>query len=246
MKGVIAATLLGASLVSAQHGYNHKPHRPHKPKHVYTKTTTVYQCPAETGTPGEGGEGGEGPDVPLVDSQALQDSVTAEGLAAYAQELEDLAYATPLRNRVISSQGFNDTVDWIIEKLESFGGGDYYTVTRQPFIAPFANSNATIQYDGGEPVTISSFQYAPSGVGEGAIIPVANLGCEAGDFPPEVEGNVALISRGECEFGQKVALAGGAGAVAAILYNNAEGDFQAGKSNNLPARKRSVKGSFTD
>lgn len=32
------------------------------------------------------------------------------------------------------------------------------------------------------------------------------------DFPPAVKGNIALISRGACEFGLKVAYAGASGA----------------------------------
>ena len=38
-----------------------------------------------------------------------------------------------------------------------------------------------------------------------------------------MSGNIALISRGSCEFGLKSALAGAAGAVGAIIYNNAAG-----------------------
>lgn len=40
------------------------------------------------------------------------------------------------------------------------------------------------------------------------------------NFPAEVSGNIALIQRGTCEFGLKVALAGAAGASGAVLYNN--------------------------
>jgi Zn-dependent M28 family amino/carboxypeptidase len=40
-----------------------------------------------------------------------------------------------------------------------------------------------------------------------------------------VSGNIALISRGSCEFGLKSALAGSAGAAAAVIYNNAPGGF---------------------
>jgi hypothetical protein len=58
------------------------------------------------------------------------------------------------------------------------------------------------------------------------------------DFPPAVKGNIALISRGACEFGLKVAYAGASGAAvsrspdwfiradmaqAAIIYNNLPG-----------------------
>ena len=43
------------------------------------------------------------------------------------------------------------------------------------------------------------------------------------DYPSAVAGKIALISRGTCAFGQKSALAGAAGAAAAILYNNVNG-----------------------
>src|SRR5690606_32725356 len=49
-----------------------------------------------------------------------------------------------------------------------------------------------------------------------------------GDYPAEVSGNIALIKRGECEFGLKTSLAGAAGAAGAIIYNNAEGDVSGG------------------
>ena len=48
----------------------------------------------------------------------------------------------------------------------------------------------------------------------------ANTCLTKADFPPEVDGSIALISRGECQFGLKSALAGAAGADAAIIYDN--------------------------
>lgn len=43
------------------------------------------------------------------------------------------------------------------------------------------------------------------------------------DFPPEVNGKIALILRGDCTFGLKSALAGSAKAVGALIYNNIPG-----------------------
>ena len=40
------------------------------------------------------------------------------------------------------------------------------------------------------------------------------------DYPAEVKGKIALISRGSCPFVDKSALAGKAGALAAVIYNN--------------------------
>ena len=45
------------------------------------------------------------------------------------------------------------------------------------------------------------------------------------DYPSDVNGNVALISRGSCEFGLKSVNAGLAGAVGAIIYNNVPGNL---------------------
>src|SRR4030095_12522760 len=46
------------------------------------------------------------------------------------------------------------------------------------------------------------------------------------NFPPAVSNNIALISRGTLSFAQKVSNAMAAGAKAAVIYNNASGNFQ--------------------
>lgn len=50
-----------------------------------------------------------------------------------------------------------------------------------------------------------------------------DIGCTAADYPAEVSGNIALISRGTCPFGEKAALAKAAGAVGTVIYNNVDG-----------------------
>jgi subtilisin family serine protease len=45
------------------------------------------------------------------------------------------------------------------------------------------------------------------------------------DFPSAVSGNIALISRGTLFFSEKVNNAMAAGAIAAVIYNNANGNF---------------------
>lgn len=57
----------------------------------------------------------------------------------------------------------------------------------------------------------------------GDLVLVDNNGCYASDFPSAVKGNIAFIRRGECAFGDKSALAGKAGAIAAVIYNNDKG-----------------------
>jgi len=65
--------------------------------------------------------------------------------------------------------------------------------------------------------------YTESGTANALLVPVDNLGCEAGDYPESVVDNVALISRGDCTFADKATLAVEAGAIGAIVYNNVEG-----------------------
>lgn len=57
----------------------------------------------------------------------------------------------------------------------------------------------------------------------GDLILVDGDGCDAKNYPSEVKGNIALIRRGTCAFGDKSANAGRAGAIAAVVYNNEKG-----------------------
>lgn len=50
-------------------------------------------------------------------------------------------------------------------------------------------------------------------------------GLSPADFPPAVFGNIALIERGDITFAEKAANARNAGAAAAIIFNNVEGNY---------------------
>ena len=52
--------------------------------------------------------------------------------------------------------------------------------------------------------------------------PSSTSGCEAADFAGFTAGNIALLQRGTCDFGVKVANAAAAGAVAAIIFNEGQ------------------------
>ncbi|HXG38138.1 MAG TPA: S8 family serine peptidase [Bacteroidota bacterium] len=58
----------------------------------------------------------------------------------------------------------------------------------------------------------------------GKAVP-SGRGLGPADFPPEVNGNIALIERGDISFAEKVRNAQDAGAIAVIIYNNAPGNF---------------------
>lgn len=162
----------------------------------------------------------------LVEDQALQDAVTIEGLLGHAQDLEDIAYATEGRNRVVASEGHNNTVKYLVEQLEALGG--YYNVELDPFQYTLQQGVSNFSVNGVD-YSSAGLEYSAEISIEGVpLVPVANLGCSAEDFPAEVSGAVALISRGTCTFADKSYFAAQSGAVAAVIYNNVEGLFASG------------------
>lgn len=163
-----------------------------------------------------------------VDSKALQASILESALSQKAHELEDAAYSTPQRNRVFSSPGHENTLQFIEGYLETVS--DYYDFRRQEFQALYSQASGEFSADG-TAYDPTIYQYSPSSPVEGitaALVPVANNGCNATDYPAEVSGAIALISRGLCDFGLKSALAGAAGAEGAIIYNNIPGPVTGG------------------
>ncbi|KAL0570300.1 hypothetical protein V5O48_011664 [Marasmius crinis-equi] len=160
----------------------------------------------------------------LVDSESLRSKITLDALLAHAQKLQDFAFATPARNRVFGSVGHNDTVKYFFDTLT--GLGDYYDVSLQPFSAQAYTPGTHALNIDGESATSGLFDYAPNGNVTEVLVPVADLGCNSTDYDSAaLDGKIALISRGDCDFGLKSALAGAAGAIGAVIYNNVEGSI---------------------
>ena len=78
--------------------------------------------------------------------------------------------------------------------------------------------------NGSTPYTSFGMAFAGKTAGTTGTLVFCGLG-QAGEFPAAVAGNVALIQRGTIDFATKVTNAMNAGATAAVLYNNAAGDF---------------------
>ncbi|NLU75650.1 M28 family peptidase [Streptomyces sp. HNM0575] len=82
------------------------------------------------------------------------------------------------------------------------------------------------------PVKLMTYtKSTPEGGTEAAVAPVPEdedetSGCTAADYEKgDYDGRIALIQRGGCTFAEKQAAAADAGAVAAIVYNNTEGEL---------------------
>ncbi|KAL3417278.1 peptidase family M28 [Phlyctema vagabunda] len=158
--------------------------------------------------------------LPLVQSNQLRRVLLRSELLKKANTLEGFAYATPARNRVIGSPGHAATIKWLVDTVTAL---DYYDVTTQAFTVPQGNSSFVA---GGTTYESLLMTFSPAGSPDAPLVAVANLGCDPADYPAEVAGSIALISRGSCEFGLKSALAGAAGAAGAIIYNNVPGLLQ--------------------
>lgn len=168
---------------------------------------------------GKGKGGGHTPPKPLVSSKTLQADVSLKALRSHAEKLQSIATANG-GNRVFGSAGHNSTVDWIYNTIKATG---HYNVYKQPFTEIYSEGSSSLSVNG-EDINSIIMTYSPSGTATGAeIVPVSNLGCTADDYPADVAGKIALIKRGECNFGAKSLNAHAAGAVGALIYNNIEG-----------------------
>ncbi|KAK3368789.1 peptidase family M28 [Podospora didyma] len=169
-------------------------------------------------------------DKPLVDTEKLQSTITKKNLLVRAKELFEIAkLGEPEYNhptRVIGSAGHVGTLNYIYQALAALG--DYYTLSKQPFPAVSGNVfESRLVLDQDLPYSAAPMSLTPPTKNKqpvlGDLVLVANEGCEASDYPEDLAGNVAFIQRGNCPFGHKSALAGEAGAVAAIVFNYEHG-----------------------
>jgi carboxypeptidase Q len=138
-----------------------------------------------------------------------------------AQKLEDFAYAYPERNRVFGGRAHEDTVNYLYRELKKTG---YYDVYKQPQVHQWTRADQALTVDGKSYVA-TTMTYSPSVNVTAPLAVVNNLGCVESDYPTDLKGKIALVSRGECPFATKSVLSAKAGAAAALVYNNIEGSM---------------------
>ena len=165
-------------------------------------------------------------DKVLIDSEALQSTIKTENLLARAKELYEIAklgeeeYNHP--TRVIGSKGHLGTLDYIHRSLAKLS--DYYTLTKQPFVAVSGQVyESRLVLGKSVPDSAHAMSLTPPTANRqpvhGNLVLVDNEGCDEGDYPSGLKGNIAFVLRGSCPFGTKSELAGKAGAIAAVVYN---------------------------
>jgi Zn-dependent M28 family amino/carboxypeptidase len=133
--------------------------------------------------------------------------------------------------------GYDASAAYVANKMRGAG----YDVTVQPFDFPFFEEfSSAFEQTAPTPTTyVDQVDYDLmdfSGAGDvtAAVVNVdlnlippraSTSGCEPADFiAAPVTGRIALLQRGTCPFGQKVANAEDAGAVGAVVMNQGNGD----------------------
>ena len=157
----------------------------------------------------------------------MLECVTLAGVRAHQAELQDIADDNG-GIRAAGTSGYDDSVDYVVGKLQAAG----YNVTLDEFDYLFFAPVEVVQLT---PVsaTYESGSFTNSGFGTvtGNVLPVdinlvgdraSTSGCEAADFAGlDFSGpsDIALIQRGTCTFAVKALNGQAAGAEAVIIFN---------------------------
>ncbi|MGH3311219.1 MAG: M28 family peptidase [Streptomyces sp.] len=156
----------------------------------------------------------------------------AKGAMRHLKALQAIAQRSD-GNRAAGSPGHDRSAKYAGALLKEAG----YDVTYQNFDFTYVETLAeklTVRTpDPGEvPIKLMTYtKSTPEGGTEAAVTAVpadadGSTGCTAADYASgDFDGRIALIRRGGCTFADKQAAAADAGAVAAIVYNNVDGDL---------------------
>ena len=181
-----------------------------------------------------------------VDTEALRDAVTLEGVRQHQQMFQAIADANG-GIRTSGTPGYDESANYVAQKMLDAG----YDVSVQVFDFPFFEEQQPAELEQIAPIPtvygyfaldgFATMSYSGSGdvtaIAEGVdlILPPApdantsTSGCEAEDFNSFTSGNIAVIQRGSCSFQQKALNAQDAGAVGVIIFN----EGQPGRTDNF-------------
>lgn len=160
-----------------------------------------------------------------VSPQDITDRIDDDATWAHMEALYDIALAND-GHRAAGTAGYAETIDYVEAQLQDAG----YDTWRQPvpFVYTEVLSNEVAQLTPSEQdLENDVFSGSPGTEGElvaDLVVPENSLGCVAedwGDVDPS--GQIALVQRGDCPFGEKSIAAGELGASAILIYNNEPG-----------------------
>ncbi|WP_068260767.1 M20/M25/M40 family metallo-hydrolase [Janibacter limosus] len=159
-------------------------------------------------------------------SKKMTQAVTVENVHGHLEAFQAIADAND-GNRGAGTSGYEASAQYVEATLRDAG----YTTQRQDFsfvyeevhesslteVSPEARTVDGIPMSYSQPTPVE-------GVTAELAAPTTAIGCTTGDYAgADVAGKIALVSRGECSFGEKAIAAKAAGADAVIIYNNTTG-----------------------
>ncbi len=170
------------------------------------------------------------------ETRAIRKAVTVNGVREHQAALQAIADANA-GTRASGTSGYDGSADYVAQRLQAAG----YAVTRQPFQFPFFEQLAPSAFEQVAPTPrvyveaedFFTMTYSGSGdvtarlQGVDLVLPPtptpsSTSGCEAADFAGFTPGNIALMQRGTCTFGQKALNAQAAGAAAVVIFNEGQ------------------------
>ena len=184
--------------------------------------------------PGKPGHGNGKPDKPgkpgKSDSEKLLEKVSLKGLMGHLEAFQAAADAND-GNRAAGTPGYEATAQYVEKQLRKAGyepfrqaftyeqfilnGESLEQVSPEPVVYTAGTDYRAMSYSGPGDVTAEVTEVDINLTGDRAN----TSGCEPEDFADFTAGNIALMQRGTCPFADKVANAAGAGASAAIVFN---------------------------
>ncbi|WP_105031503.1 M28 family peptidase [Arthrobacter ruber] len=167
-------------------------------------------------------------------SKKLRAAVTVDKVVGHLTALDAIAEANG-NTRASGTEGYADSVDYIVAKLRAAG----YSPTVQPFLFPYFAELSPAVLERTEPLgttygadDVATMTFSGAGDVLGAIEAVdtngtasatGTSGCEASDFAGFTPGSIALVQRGSCTFAVKATHAAAAGAAAVVVFNTGVG-----------------------
>lgn len=170
----------------------------------------------------------------LDTSQDIQNvdrpSVSLEDMMSHLTTLDSLAQDNS-NNRALGTSGGFATRAYLKGTLTDLG----YRVWTEPFTLSFFQnlSDPILQYNE-QDYSVATFMYSAAGdvsagfttidvqIPPGPSANSSTSGCEQSDFLDFPIGNIAVLQRGTCTFGTKVANAESAGAVGVVIFNEGQ------------------------
>jgi Zn-dependent M28 family amino/carboxypeptidase len=187
------------------------------------ETEPVATAPATTATtaveePGE---------TTVAAPATVEEAITAEGLLAHLQALDEIAEAND-GTRESGSPGYEASVEYVVAELEAAG----YEARLKRFRFTYPHELEPPRFERVSPRPQAyrherqflSLRYSGSGTARARLVPVdtagVSSGCESSDFAGFPRGAVALVARSGCFFYVKAQNAETAGAAAVVIFND--------------------------